>query len=197
MTVPVSDPNDANAHSRPGAALGDAVRRAQQGDVDAFEVIYRAEMPAIIALARRMLGGDDSAVREAVQDVFVRAWERLPSFRGDSALGTWLHRLAINVLLERLRIDVRDSSRFVDHDDDSTVVPTARANDSAAASLDTRLDLEAAAARLPAGARSVWLLHDVMGYSHDEIAEITGIAAGTSRAQLWRARRTLTRLLDA
>ena len=197
MTVPVSDPNDANAHSPPGAALGDAVRRAQHGDVDAFEVIYRAQMPAIIALARRMLGSDDIAVREAVQDVFVRAWERLPSFRGDSALGTWLHRLAINVLLERLRIDVRDSSRFVDHDDDSTVLPTARANDSAAASLDARLDLEAAAARLPAGARSVWLLHDVMGYSHEEIAEITGIAAGTSRAQLWRARRTLTRLLDA
>lgn len=188
MTVPASGPDDANADSSRAAGPGDVVRRAQQGDVDAFEVIYRAQTPAIIALARRMLGGDSVAVREAVQDVFVRAWERLPSFRGDSALATWLHRLAVNVLLERLRLDVRDSNRFVDGDDTAIAPP---------ASLDARLDLDAAAARLPAGARAVWLLHDVMGYSHNEIAEITGLAAGTCRAQLWRARRTLTRLLDA
>jgi RNA polymerase sigma-70 factor (ECF subfamily) len=179
------------------AVTGDVVRqddvvlRAQEGDVDAFETLYRTHAPAVHALCRRMVG-DEREARELVQDVFVRAWERLTSFRGQSALGTWLHRLAVNVVLERLRSARREALRTVDGGDDDDRF-TARAAPSDA---DARMDLDAALARLPDGARTVFVLHDVQGYQHEEIAEMTGIAAATSRVQLWRARRALTRLLD-
>ena len=95
----------AAAHDVP---TDDVVRRARQGDVDAFGEIYRAHAPAVYALARRMLG-DEEAAREMVQDIFVRAWERLASFRGESALSTWLHRLGVNLILERLRSTKREN----------------------------------------------------------------------------------------
>jgi len=166
------------------------VRRAQQGDVAAFEVLYRSHAPAIHALCRRMLGNDRDA-RELVQDVFVRAWEKLESFRGQSSLATWLHRLAVNVVLHHLRTVKRESLRMLDDTDDISL-----ATRSPATGLDAGIDVDRALARLPAGARTVFVLHDIHGYSHEEIAQMTGIAAGTARAQLWRARRALTRLLD-
>jgi RNA polymerase sigma-70 factor (ECF subfamily) len=165
------------------------VRRAQQGDVDAFESLYREHAPAVLALCRRMSGGEREA-RELVQDVFVRAWEKLASFRGESSLPTWIHRLAVNVVLTRLRSEKRDALRTIDTADDDAF--GARAPDN----IEEKVDLDRAAARLPAGARAVWVLHDIHGYSHDEIAQMTGIAAGTARAQLWRARRALSRMLD-
>jgi RNA polymerase sigma-70 factor (ECF subfamily) len=164
------------------------VRRAQQGDVGAFEQLYRAYAATMYALCRRMVG-DEREARDLVQDVFVRAWQRLPTFQGHSALGTWLHRLAVNVVLEHLRSAKRESLRFID-DDDALPMPAADRQ------LDASMDIERALAQLPAGARSVFVLHDIHGYSHDEIAQMTGIAAGTARAQLWRARRALMRLLD-
>lgn len=169
--------------------IDDVVRRAQQGDVDAFEALYRTHAPAIYALCRRMIG-DEGEARDLVQDVFVRTWQRLPSFRGQSALGTWIHRLAVNVVLEQMRSAKRDMSRFIE-DADHDELPARLA------SPDVRLDLDAAVAQLPTGARTVFVLHDVHGYSHDEIAQMTGIAAGTARAQLFRARRALMRLLDS
>lgn len=165
-----------------------AVRRAQQGDVDAFEAIYHASAPAVYALCRRMTG-DDREARELVQDVFVRTWERLTTFRGQSTLATWLHRLAVNVVLEHLRSTRRDAARLVEGDETNYGTPPGQVP------LDARLDLDAALARLPTGARTVFVLH-LEGYSHDEIAQLTGIAAGTARAQLWRARRALARWLD-
>jgi RNA polymerase sigma-70 factor (ECF subfamily) len=168
----------------------DVVRRAQRGDVDAFESLYRAHAPAVLALARRMVA-DDRVARELVQDVFVRAWERLASFRGESALATWLHRLAVNRVLEHFRTATREAARFIDDDDGGGAGHTMDGQ------LDARLDLDSAIARLPAGARTVFVLHDVEGYAHDEIARLTGLAPGTVRAQLWRARRHLMRLLDA
>jgi RNA polymerase sigma-70 factor (ECF subfamily) len=174
------------------APSSDVVRRAQQGDVGAFELLYRAHAPAVHVLARRMLG-DEREVGEAVQDIFVRAWERLASFRGESALGTWLHRLAVNVILERTLSARRDAERLVDEDLSDAPV----AGRSTGGELDARIDMDAALARLPAGARMVFVLHDIEGYSHEEIATITGLAPGTARAQLWRARRRLMRLLDA
>jgi len=137
--------------------------------------------------------GDEAAAREMVQDVFVRAWERLGSFRGESAFGTWLHRVGVNLILNQLRVARRDITRFIDDEpEDSAPVPTAPAS-----GVDARIDLDAAIAQLPAGARTVFVLHDIEGYAHDEIAQLLGLAPGTIRAQLWRARRQLMRHLDA
>jgi RNA polymerase sigma-70 factor, ECF subfamily len=165
------------------------VRRAQGGDVDAFEAVYRAHASAIHALCRRMCGEDGEA-NELVQDVFVRAWERLPSFRGQSTLATWLHRLAVNVVLEKWRTKKRDALRMIDDADGLAIDAEPQQHDP-----DVLMDVEAAVTRLPAGARTVFVLHDIEGYSHDEIALMTGIAAGTSRTQLFRARRALARVL--
>ena len=170
------------------AAADDVVRRAQSGDVAAFESLYRAHAPAIYLLCHRMTR-DEPEARELTQDAFVRAWERLPSFRGESAIGTWLHRLAVNVVLNRFRADRRRELTSLTED-----LPAPRTAGSALGA-DDRIDLDAAIGQLPKGARTVFVLHDMCGYSHDEIAEMTGIAAGTARAQLWRARRALLSLL--
>jgi RNA polymerase sigma-70 factor, ECF subfamily len=180
------------ANDVPASSADDIVRRAQQGDVDAFQRLYYAHAPAVHSLARRMLG-DEGAAREMVQDVFVRAWERLGSFRGESAFGTWLHRVGVNLILNQLRVAKRDVARFIDDDLDDDV-PVAGPSDGG---VEARIDLDAAIARLPAGARTVFVLHDIEGYAHDEIAQMLGLAPGTIRAQLWRARRQLMRHLDA
>ena len=169
--------------------MDDLVRRAQAGDVAAFESLYRSHAVQILALCRRM-ARDDGDARELTQDVFVRAWERLTTFRGQSAFATWLHRLAVNVVLEWLRATRRDAGRLIVGDEETFGT---RSN---AGDLDTRMDLDAALETLPGGARTVFVLHDVEGYSHDEIAQMTGIAPGTARAQLWRARRALMKLLS-
>jgi RNA polymerase sigma-70 factor (ECF subfamily) len=180
---------DASKPANDAVDLTDVVRRAQSGDVAAFETVYRLHAPAIFALCRRMLGDDEEA-RELVQDVFVRAWERLTTFRGQAALATWLHRLGVNVVLEHLRSSRRDANRLITGDDESFGTRTPGAQD------ESRMDLDAAVARLPGGARAVFVLHDIEGYSHDEISQMTGIAPGTARAQLFRARRALMKLLD-
>ncbi|HEX5971354.1 MAG TPA: RNA polymerase sigma factor [Gemmatimonadaceae bacterium] len=174
-----------------GPTTDDDVRRAQQGDVAAFERLYHSHAPAAHALARRMLG-DESAARDTVQDIFVRAWERLASFRGESAFGTWLHRVGVNVILNQLRLTRRDVIRFSDDEPDANA-PAVRPPDGG---IDAQIDLEAAMARLPAGARMAFVLHDIEGYAHDEIATMLGLAPGTIRAQLWRARRQLMKHLD-
>jgi RNA polymerase sigma-70 factor (ECF subfamily) len=174
-----------------GLAEADGIiRRAQQGDVGAFESIYRANASSVYALCRRMTS-DDRQARELTQDVFVRVWERLTQFRGQSALATWIHRVAVNVVLEHMRSRKRSDARS---GADALGVADGRRVD---AQILARLDVDAAVARLPDGARAVFVLHDVEGYSHDEIAQMTGMAAGTARAQLWRARRALMRLLDS
>jgi RNA polymerase sigma-70 factor (ECF subfamily) len=178
----------AGAQSSEGGTMDDLVQRAQSGDVAAFELVYRAHAAAVLSLCRRMVH-DDVEARDLLQDVFVRAWERLTSFRGQSAFGTWLHRLAVNVVLERLRTTRRDLARHVSDDEE------VMGGRSSAGDIDTRIDVETALAALPRGARTVFVLHDMEGYSHDEIAQMTGIAAGTARAQLWRARRILMKLL--
>jgi RNA polymerase sigma-70 factor (ECF subfamily) len=176
---PTPTPHDAEP-------LADAVRRAQQGEVDAFETIYSAMAPSVFAICRRM-SGDEREARELVQDVFVRAWERLGTFRGESTLATWLHRLAINRVLESMRSSRRRAALIESDASADAIGPESD-------QLDMKLDFDAALARLPTGARSVLVLH-LEGFSHDEIARLTGIAAGTARAQLWRARRALARWL--
>jgi RNA polymerase sigma-70 factor, ECF subfamily len=169
--------------------MAQVIERARSGDVDAFEMVYRAHATAIHALCLRM-SGDRAVARDLVQDVFVRAWERLPSFRGQSSLATWLHRLAVNVVLEKWRSAKRDALRMIDDPDgvafDAPMVQT---------DLDSAMEIEGAMARLPAGARAVFVLHEIEGYSHEEIAVMTGIAPGTARTQLFRARRALAKML--
>ena len=165
------------------------VAAAQAGDPDAFGALYRAHVGRVFALCLR-LAGDSQRAEELTQDVFVRAWERLASYRGESAFSTWLHRLAVNVVLTDRRTAWRRGRRFELTDDPAAFE---RAPDS---SEGVALDLEAAIARLPEGARVVFVLHDVEGFAHDEIASMAGIAAGTSKAQLFRARRLLRKWLD-
>ncbi len=169
------------------ADMTDDVARAAQGDVSAFERVYHAHLPRVHSLVRRMAGGRDTD--ELTQDVFVRVWQKLGSFRGDAAFSTWLHRLAVNVVIERFRADTVRRQRLRDGDEifDTLAAP--------ARSRDLAMDFETALTTLPDGAREIFVLHDVEGYKHHEIATLLEISAGTSKAQLHRARLMLRRQL--
>ena len=134
---------------------------------------------------------DARRAEELTQDVFVKVWEQLSSFRGDAAFGTWLHRLAVNVVISDRRSAWRRGLRMVNDGNAAAAHPDRR---NVEAPL-TAIDLDRAIAGLPPGARAVFVLHDVEGYQHAEIAELTGIAEGTSKAQLFRARRLLREAL--
>lgn len=159
--------------------------RAAGGDMQAYESLYRAHVGRVFALCLRMARRRSEA-EELVQDVFVRVWERLGSFRGDAAFSTWLHRVAVNVVIERMRSDGRWRDR---HAPESEASDTPDAGFAALAGTD--LDLERAIATLPERARLVFVLHDVEGHKHREIAEVTGLAVGTCKAHLHRARQLL------
>ena len=168
---------------------------AGHGPAGDFAAFYRAHVGRVHALCLRMAADATQAV-ELTQDVFVRAWERRASFRAESAPGTWLHRLAVNVVLERMRADRRRRARVEPASDwlDERDVPSA--GDEADVAL-ARIDLDALLPRLADGARVVFVLHDLEGYSHGEIATLTGLAPSTVRVQLHRARRHLARWLAA
>jgi RNA polymerase sigma-70 factor (ECF subfamily) len=174
----------------------DVISRAAAGDRQAFEGIYRDHVGRVFALCVRM-AGDRVAAEELTQDVFVRAWEKLSLFRGESAFSTWLHRLAVNVVLHRRKSEGIRSARFTSEEDPDVVV-TAEASGTRQRSVGPgdRMDLEAAIAGLPPGARRVFVLHDVEGYKHEEIAGMLGITAGGSKAQLHRARLLLREALQ-
>jgi len=166
----------------------DDVARAAAGDRRAFERLYRAHADRIFSLCARMCG-DRTVAEELTQDVFVRAWEKLALFRGDSAFGTWLHRLAVNVILNARKGDGRRRSRVDESIDDLETLPHSPAH------VGERMDLQAAIAGLPPGARRVFVLHDVQGYRHEDIAELLGMTSGGSKAQLHRARMLLREAL--
>lgn len=170
-----------------GAGMADDVALAAAGDVRAFERVYSTHLPRVNSLVRRMTAGRDSD--ELTQDVFVRLWQKIGSFRGDSAFSTWLHRLAVNVVIERFRSDATRRSRL--HDGEAIFETLAAPRRSG----DLSMDFETALARLPDGAREIFVLHDVEGYKHHEIASLLEISAGTSKAQLHRARMMLRKHL--
>jgi RNA polymerase sigma-70 factor (ECF subfamily) len=169
--------------------VNDAIRQAQAGDSEAFETLYREHAGRVYALCLR-LSGDRARAEELVQDVFIRVWERLHSFRGESAFSSWLHRVAVNVVMMSFRAGGRRERRVAPVEDLTAV------DRGGAGNPGLRLDLEAAIAALPEGARVAFVLHDVEGYRHEEIAAMTGIAVGTSKAQLFRARRLLREALE-
>ncbi len=168
----------------------DLVARAQAGDQTAFRELYRQHAGRVYALCLR-LTGDARDADERTQDVFVRLWDKLRSFRGESAFSSWLHRLAVNVVLNERRTTGRRERRVMPAED-----PDNMAGAQHAAPLHLNIDLERAIADLPDGAREVFVLYDIEGYGHGEIAELVGIAEGTSKAQLFRARRLLREKLE-
>lgn len=165
----------------PARALDDDVGRAARGDTGAFERVYARHVARVHGLARRMAGAETAD--ELTQDVFVRAWQKLGTFRGDASFGTWLHRLAVNVIIERFRTLGTQRDRFLaDGDGALQRMPSLRPSG------DFRMDFDVALARLPRAAREVFVLHDVEGYKHHEIGTLLGISPGTSKSQLHRAR---------
>lgn len=161
--------------------------RCRAGDLGAFEELYQAHGRRLYAVACRMLGHVDEA-EDVLQEVFLTAFRKMGSYRGDAALGTWLYRLGVNVCLDRLRSKARRNDLRTDLIDD-TATPV-HAPDLALRAVH-RIDLERAIGELPDGCRAAFLLHDVEGFEHHEIATMLGIAEGTSKSQVHKARRRL------
>jgi RNA polymerase sigma-70 factor, ECF subfamily len=166
------------------------VQAAQGGDLSAFETLYRENERKVFGLCFRM-ASDPTLAEELTQDVFVRAWQKLSSFQGRSAFSSWLYPLAVNVALSERRSRRRRTSHEMATDDLASLERPEKAK-----APEAGVDLERALATLPPGARAVFVLHDVEGYKHEEISNMTGMAEGTSKAQLHRARRLLRERLD-
>jgi len=168
------------------------VMLAAAGDRRAFERLYRTHVNRVFSLCTRMCG---SKVRgeELTQDVFVRAWEKLPQFRGDAQFSTWIHRVAVNIVLTDRKNEARTRKRMVEDESESGETPLQKA--SVTPGYGDRMDITAAMENLPPGARQIFVLHDIEGYKHEEIAEMCGITAGGSKAQLHRARLLLREAL--
>ena len=163
------------------------INRAQRSDTRAFESLYRLHVDKVYGLCLRMTGNVSEA-EDCTQDAFIQAWNKLAKFRGDSAFATWLHRIAVNTVLGRMRSSKREQDRI-------QAVAETSAAPLATGDVGELRDLSEAVDKLPAGARHVFVLHAVYGYSHEEAGSMLGIAAGTSKAQLHRARRLLAQQL--
>ena len=159
-------------------------------DHGTFEEVYRAHYRRVYALTLRMTCDPDRA-EELTQDVFVRVWQTLSTFRGESQLGTWIHTVAVRTTLQHLRSESRREARVMTTDDLSRYGAEARR-----AMPEARIDLERAIARLPPGARTVLLLHDVEGHLYEDIAKMLGVTVGTVKSQLHRARRLMMEALE-
>jgi RNA polymerase sigma-70 factor (ECF subfamily) len=188
----LTSPRVATLRRNPDQAAGDAeaadAALAASGDGRAFERLYRGHVARVHSLVRRMMGPEHAD--DVAQDVFVRVWNKLSTFRGEAAFGTWLHRLAINVILARRTTLGTERGRYVDSENalETTAGRPARP--------ELSLDFEEAISRLPDGARQVFVLHDVEGYKHEEIAGMLGIVPGTSKSQLHHARMALRKYLE-
>ena len=168
------------------------VELAREGDRAAFEKLYRRHRNHIFGLIWRLCGGDPALAEDLLQEAFVRAWQKLNTFRGDSRFGTWLHRLSANVALSDRRSRVRRLGRETELD----VMAERKAVGAQDVYAGQRMDLEQAIARLPERARTVLILFDIEGYSHSEISNIAGMAVGSSKAQLHRARKLVREELE-
>lgn len=177
----------------PTPPLADDVARAASGDRRAFERLYRAHADRVFTLCTRMVG-DRQKAEELTQDVFVRVWDKLGQFRGDSAFGTWLHRMAVNVVLNDRQSEKRRRDKYDDGIEDPDVLSYGDVRPLPVPGLS--IDLESAIATLPPGARKVFVLHDVEGYTHEEIGAMLGVTSGGCKAQLHRARMLLREALN-
>jgi RNA polymerase sigma-70 factor (ECF subfamily) len=175
------------------AADLDLARRCRSGDAAAFEELYRAHAARLYTLLLRMTGSAPDA-EDLLQEVFLQAYRKLPTFRGDSSLGTWLYRLAINQCLDALRGRQAKMARTTSSIDDIEGCEPAAPMPPMPAAI-SRLDLERAIARLPDGCRAAFVLHDVEGFEHHEVAALLGISEGTSKSQVHKARLKLRAML--
>ena len=169
------------------------VERCRRGDLAAFEEIYRAHAGRLYSVACRMVGNPADA-EDLLQEIFVAAHRKLDSFRGESALGTWLYRLATNLCLDHLRSRAAKSSQLTGALDDEPMLADAGSGRLADSVVD-RMDLERALAQLPQGCRAAFVLHDIEGLEHREVADALGIAEGTSKSQVHKARLRLRGIL--
>jgi RNA polymerase sigma-70 factor, ECF subfamily len=170
------------------------VERCRNGDLAAFEEVYRAHSGRLFSVACRMLGNPADA-EDLLQEVFLSAHRKLDTFRGDSALGTWLYRLATNLCLDYLRSRAGRSNQLTDALDDEPGIADASSRGLAERAI-TRMDLERALTKLPEGCRAAFVLHDIEGLEHREVGEVLGIAEGTSKSQVHKARLRLRALLS-
>jgi len=167
-------------------SAGDLIARCQAGDVEAFEALYRQHAARLYTLACRMAGSAEDG-EDLLQEIFLQVYRKLGSFKGDSAVGTWLYRLALNHCLDYVRSRQAKMSKLTETlDADTSFEPTARRETPIA-----RLDLERAIELLPEGCREAFVLHDVEGFDHKEVGQLLGIAEGTSKSQVFKARMKL------
>ena len=196
VMVPSKVAEGAGASRQPDAARLEElalVERCRQGDMAAFESIYRNHSGRLFNVAFRMLGNRADA-EDLLQEIFLAAHRKLDGFRGESALGTWLYRLGMNLCLDRLRSRSVKAAQVTGTLDDEPSLADAGSRRLAEDAV-TRLDLERALAELPEGCRTAFVLHDVEGLEHREVAEILGIAEGTSKSQVHKARLRLRGIL--
>lgn len=177
------------------AADLELVRRMKAGDLVAFEDVYRQHGTRLYNLALRMLEATTDA-EDAVQEAFLLAFRKLESFKGESSLGTWLYRLAMNLYVDRLRSKATRNDRRTDALDAHDTL-LAQSSSTGADLVISRMDLERAVSRLPEGCRAAFLLHDVEGFDHREVGAILGISEGTSKSQVHKARLRLRQMLSA
>jgi len=170
-------------------ASPDLIAQAKSGNKGAFEDIYRIHVGRVYGVCLRILG-DHFRAEDVTQQVFIRSWVKLSSFRGESSFGSWIHRLAVNVALNELKASASMQNRYSFLDDLQT-----KSAYQGSYSLETQIDLEKAIAALPTGARVVFVLHEIEGFNHKDIANKLGLAIGTCKAQLSRARKLLREAL--
>ena len=166
------------------------VQRAIAGDEAAMRALWSRHAPRVDIVVRRLVGGDHDLAADIAQEVWIQIFRALPTYRGDSQFGTWAHRIAVNRTLNALRQRRRLASLETNdvNEETAAVEPEAERNIIAAS-------IEAATAQLSPGARAVFVMHDVEGFTHEEIATSLGITAGGSKSQLFKARAKLRRLL--
>jgi RNA polymerase sigma-70 factor, ECF subfamily len=198
VLAPTPAPVNAKQLKPDSASLSELVRRAQQGDAEAFEAIYRLHSQRVYALCLRMLGNSAEA-EDLAQEAFLQLFRKIHTFRGESAFSSWLHRLTANVVLMsfRKKRPLATSLDEVTRTDEETDLPRKELGvaDLRLTGVFDRVNLQAAIAQLPEGYKSMFLLHDLHGYEHNEIAQILGCSIGNSKSQLHKARKRLRELL--
>ena len=170
-------------------------QRCRHGDAAAFDELYRAHAGRLYNLVFRMAGSADEA-EDLLQEVFLHAHRKLASFRGDSSLGTWLYRLAVNHCLDFLRGRQAKMTRITDSLDEEGAAEPAATMPRVPTAV-SRLDLERSIAKLPEGCRAAFVLHDVEGFEHNEVAKLLGVSEGTSKSQVHKARMKLRAMLSS